>query len=223
MKKVRLCIASDRPAVCQALARRLESLPCIELIDTGGRAEEVLAITQRGGCDVVLQVREPESGLDQSALFLRLVDATTAPPAALVVQADLTRRADVLTLLSSGVKNIVSALDDADAVAQAVLMAHMGIGSLSPRAMDVMWGSWRAAPRAADEVRHSVDEIRHSLSRRELEVLRLYLAGVPISKIARDTGRSVNTVSAQKKSLMRKMNVQDHVQLVAMSMQYGLV
>ncbi|WP_186425877.1 helix-turn-helix transcriptional regulator [Cupriavidus metallidurans] len=216
MKKVRLCIASDRPAVCQALARRLESLPCIELVGIDGRAEEVLAITQRGGCDVVLQVREPESGLDQSALFLGLVDSTTAPLAALVVQADLTRRADVLTLLGSGAKNIVSALDDADAVAQAILMAHMGIGSLSPRAMDVMWGSWRTAPRAADE-------ICHSLSRRELEVLRLYLAGVPISKIARDTGRSVNTVSAQKKSLMRKMNVQDHVQLVAMSMQYGLV
>jgi len=164
----------------------------------------------------VLQVREPESGLDQSALFLQLVDTATAPPATLVVQADLTRRADVLTLLGSGVKNIVSALDDADAVAQAVLMAHIGVGSLSPRAMDVMWGAWRAAPRAANE-------IRNSLSRRELEVLRLYLAGVPVSKIARDTGRSVNTVSAQKKSLMRKMNVQDHVQLVAMSIQYGLV
>ena len=46
-----------------------------------------------------------------------------------------------------------------------------------------------------------------SLSPREMEVLRLFVTGMSVSDIARQLSRSNKTVSAQKISAMRKLDV----------------
>ncbi|EXF95609.1 LuxR family transcriptional regulator [Pseudomonas fluorescens HK44] len=59
-----------------------------------------------------------------------------------------------------------------------------------------------------------VDERFASLSPREMEVLRLFVAGNSVSDIARQVSRSTKTVSAQKISAMRKLEVStDHALL----------
>ncbi|SQH32408.1 putative two-component system LuxR family response regulator [Pseudomonas mucidolens] len=59
-----------------------------------------------------------------------------------------------------------------------------------------------------------IDERFFNLSPREIEVLRLFVAGSSVSDIARQLNRSVKTVSAQKISAMRKLEVlNDHALL----------
>jgi two-component system capsular synthesis response regulator RcsB len=53
-----------------------------------------------------------------------------------------------------------------------------------------------------------------SLSARELEVLRLFVSGLSVSDIARGLKRSVKTVSTQKVSAMRKLEVDNDQNLL---------
>ena len=52
-----------------------------------------------------------------------------------------------------------------------------------------------------------------TLSPRELEVVRLYVGGMKTSEVARHLKRSVNTVSTQKHSAMRKLGVKSDSEL----------
>ena len=54
---------------------------------------------------------------------------------------------------------------------------------------------------------YQVQERFQSLSPREMEVLRLFVTGMSVSDIARQLSRSNKTVSAQKISAMRKLEV----------------
>ncbi|WP_353235715.1 response regulator transcription factor [Diaphorobacter ruginosibacter] len=47
----------------------------------------------------------------------------------------------------------------------------------------------------------------HSISPRELEVLRHFSRGLPLKRIASDLNRSIKTVSSQKRSVMRKLDI----------------
>lgn len=47
----------------------------------------------------------------------------------------------------------------------------------------------------------------HSISPRELEVLRHFSRGLPLKQIASDLNRSIKTVSTQKRSVMRKLDI----------------
>ncbi len=66
------------------------------------------------------------------------------------------------------------------------------------------------APEATSVVRHreQVEARFAQLSPREVEVLRLFVGGLSVSDIARHLSRSNKTVSAQKVSAMRKLEVE---------------
>lgn len=70
--------------------------------------------------------------------------------------------------------------------------------------------SYRAPEPAATSVVVNATQVQErfqSLSPREMEVLRLFVTGMSVSDIARQLSRSNKTVSAQKVSAMRKLEV----------------
>lgn len=60
----------------------------------------------------------------------------------------------------------------------------------------------------------ALDERMSTLTLKELEVLRMYVLGQSVSDIARTQSRSVKTISAQKKSAMRKLEVSSDQDLI---------
>lgn len=60
----------------------------------------------------------------------------------------------------------------------------------------------------------AIDERFSSLSPKELEVLRLFVAGSSVGSIARQLNRSAKTVSAQKVAAMRKLEVDSDSALI---------
>ncbi|PSS48250.1 response regulator [Pseudomonas sp. BBP2017] len=61
----------------------------------------------------------------------------------------------------------------------------------------------------------AIDEKMASLSPKEFEILRLFVAGKSVSDIARSQNRSAKTISAQKISAMRKLDVSSDQDLLA--------
>ncbi|ALP58408.1 TPA: response regulator [Pseudomonas aeruginosa] len=75
---------------------------------------------------------------------------------------------------------------------------------------------------APQPARHSVvtcntdiDQRMKSLSPKEFEILRLFVAGQSVSEIARSQHRSAKTISTQKVSAMRKLEVNSDQELLA--------
>ncbi|ODV44323.1 hypothetical protein AWV79_09390 [Cupriavidus sp. UYMMa02A] len=177
----------------------------------------MLRLLEAGGCDVVVLGYAPEGArpeVSDTGELRKLLDALG--PTKAVLFGDLSSRAQVQALMGIGVKNIVSSFDDIEQLLHAVLMACHGMSSMSHTVIELLWGAWRA-PRGDPML------WRQRLSERELEVLHMFLAGKAVSEIARETGRNVTTISTQKKSVMRKMRVKNDVQLVAFSIQQGLL
>src|SRR5690606_34564650 len=73
-----------------------------------------------------------------------------------------------------------------------------------------------------DVLESSVPDRLASLSPREFEVLRLFAMGDSISSIAEQLNRSIKTISAQKASAMRKLNVHNNQDLIAFCTQNNL-
>lgn len=61
------------------------------------------------------------------------------------------------------------------------------------------------------------------LSKREAEVVRLFVSGHTVSDIARQLNRSVKTVSSQKVEAMRKLGVKTDLELYAYAREHGLL
>jgi two-component system capsular synthesis response regulator RcsB len=62
-----------------------------------------------------------------------------------------------------------------------------------------------------------------ALSPREAEVVRFLAQGVTVSEIARRTGRSVKTISQQKRDAMRKLSLDSDKQLFDYARSSGLL
>ena len=78
-------------------------------------------------------------------------------------------------------------------------------------------GVYRSPEPAAHSVMESnvaIDERISTLSPKEFEILRLFVSGKSVSDIARSQNRSSKTISAQKISAMRKLDVQSDQDLL---------
>ncbi|WP_300732156.1 response regulator [Pseudomonas sp.] len=75
--------------------------------------------------------------------------------------------------------------------------------------------SARPTPTSVIETHDALDQRFASLSPKEYEILRLFVAGQSVSDIARGQNRSIKTISAQKVSAMRKLEVTSDQSLVA--------
>ncbi|MCM8560019.1 response regulator [Pseudomonas shahriarae] len=68
----------------------------------------------------------------------------------------------------------------------------------------------------------AIDERFSTLSPKEFEILRLFISGKSVSDIARSQNRSSKTISAQKISAMRKLEVSSDQDLLAYCLEYNV-
>jgi len=114
-------------------------------------------------------------------------------------------------LLQLGVSAIVDKRDAAGTLAVAIDAVVAGRRFLSPRAQ-----------RAAAEIDALPMARAAALSPCEWEVFRRYASGLAVSEIAERSGRSVKTVSAQKRSAMRKLGLEDDFDVICYARRIGL-
>ncbi|MCR5899084.1 MULTISPECIES: response regulator transcription factor, partial [Burkholderia] len=114
------------------------------------------------------------------------------------------------SILAIGGVSVVSKFDEVGHIVTAIHSSYSGGHYLSPLV--------RRAVDAAGER----GEAPVKLSAREIEVIRLYLSGVPIKTIAQRLSKGKQTVSAQKISAMKKLGVNNDVELVRRAAGLGL-
>jgi two-component system, NarL family, captular synthesis response regulator RcsB len=216
IRMVRIVLADDHPIVLLAIADQFSKLPGFNVTAAVNSGAELVRVLDRAPADLIITdlVMHGDDEVELDGLRLVSKLRRTHPDIPLVVVTMMTSGGMFHELCKLGVAAIVSKEEPPSELVQ------IGIRALN--AKDTIL-SPKIQLRLAREGSTSKDLGREQpLSPRELEVVRLFTQGLSVTEIARTLNRSVPTVATQKRSAMRKLHVENHVDLVKHAAKTGL-
>ena len=209
---LRVVLADDHPGMIAGVEHGLASVGTIRLTGTAVNSTELMRILDTGCCDVLVSdysMPGNEHG-DGTALFSFL--QRRYPSIKLVILTMLDNPAVLAALQSLGISSVVSKSDALSYLVPAIHAAATGGSYYSPTIAKSM--------RMRDVDRR---DALQPLSKRELEVVRLYASGLTVNEIAERVSRSKKTISTQKARAMEKLGIERDVDLLRYAMEHGIV
>ncbi|KVV45513.1 helix-turn-helix transcriptional regulator [Burkholderia territorii] len=200
--RIRTVFAYDSPLTLAGMEHIACDACAIDLVGVSRTSGELIEALGRVECDIVL-VDYPIRGdveMDGLGLFDWLHD--TRPNVGIVALVGNENPVLLRSILAKGGASLVSKFDEVGHIVTAIHSSYSGGRYQSPLVR-------RALESFAEPDRPPV-----KLSTREIEVIRLYLAGLPIKTIAQRLNKGKQTVSAQKISAMKKLGVTNDIELV---------
>ncbi|MET0256318.1 MAG: response regulator [Luteibacter sp.] len=201
---LKVILADDHPLVLVGGRLALENAH-IDVVGAAKAADELLALLaeKSGECDVVItDFLMPSDRQDDGFPLIEAI-VKEYPHIALIVLTMINRPAALQSMLSRGARGIVDKRAPMDELATAARAVAEGETYLSETLLDVL--------NEADDT--SVAMPGAPLSPRETEVIRAFVNGMSLQQIADREGKSVKTISRQKRDAMRKLGV-DHDSLL---------
>jgi two-component system capsular synthesis response regulator RcsB len=144
------------------------------------------------------------SRLSKRALHLPIIVYTSSDDASVIED-----------VMHCGVGGVVHAADAAVDLHDAVMAVVYGGRWLSTKIRRALLA--KGVSRGGDKNGYK------TLSKVEYEVIRFFLAGMSVSDIAGVLGKSIKTVSTQKRTVMKKLNAHNDLELAMFSFVQGLV
>jgi two-component system, NarL family, captular synthesis response regulator RcsB len=216
-RDLRVVVADDHPIVLQAISDQFSRISGMTITASVNSGNELVRALEREPVDLIVTDLVMQSDQEGELDGLRLVSRLRRSfPDIPVVIVTMTTSGDMLhQLCKLGVAAIVSKEEPPSELVQVTLRALTTKETLvSPK---IQHRLARDGSSARDLGREQ------PLSPRELEVVRLFTQGMSVTEIARTLNRSVPTIATQKRSAMRKLHVDNHVDLVKYAARTGLV
>jgi two-component system, NarL family, captular synthesis response regulator RcsB len=216
-RDLRVVVADDHPIVLQAISDQFSRVSGMTITASVNSGNELVRALEREPVDLIVTDLVMQSDQEGELDGLRLVSRLRRSfPDIPVVIVTMTTSGDMLhQLCKLGVAAIVSKEEPPSELVQVTLRALTTKETLvSPK---IQHRLARDGSSARDLGREQ------PLSPRELEVVRLFTQGMSVTEIARTLNRSVPTIATQKRSAMRKLHVDNHVDLVKYAARTGLV
>jgi two-component system capsular synthesis response regulator RcsB len=212
-KKIRIIVADDHPLVLCALNQALVGYEHIALVASAKDSTALVKQLATIPYDIAVTDFFMPGGEHGDGLTMLEYLRKQFPALRLVVLSMLGNSALLRAMQRIGVMGIVSKDDDFVHIGPAILAVNAGYAYYSPTIETVLARARARAPGRRPEPK---------LTRREAEVLRLYAAGQAISQIAVMVRRSAKTVSAQRKTAMRKLGLANDADLFQYARSSGL-
>src|ERR1700712_1517683 len=213
-QRIRLAVADDHPLVILAIKRLIENVQNIDIVCRAQDSTELIEALGTKEVDVVIVDFFMPGGTYGDGIELIEYIVKHHPGAAIVVLT-MTNDADLIArALDAGAKAVVSKQDRLELIYVAIVTVLADEDYLGP--------SVRALLADASSA-NRVDLIRQKLTRRELDVIARYARGGNVTEIARELGRSVKTISAQKCAAMRKLELSTDAELYRFAFDSGLI
>lgn len=212
-QKITVVIADDHPIVLLGVRELVERDQRFEVIGEASSSTELVKVLSARVPDILItDYNMPENSIYGDGLKLIKYLVRHFP--------DL--RILILTMVSNGL--ILSRLYDLG-VAGVVQkgQVHLEI----QKALDALsQGRNYECPEVKKlsvvDNQQNVEERLALLSIRELEILRLFISGMSLRDIAEDQNRSAKTISTQKVTAMRKLNVSSDQELITFCLEANL-
>jgi DNA-binding NarL/FixJ family response regulator len=204
MPPIRVLLADDHPVVRAGLASVLSEQSDFQLVGEAGDGERAVALAREQRPDVVLMdLRMPH--MDGIAAIAQIT--RELPGVRVLALSTYDGDADIRRALEAGARGYL--LKD-------MLLTHL------VSAVRAVHAGERVLPALLAErlLAHSFEPV---LTERELEVLALVARGLGNKEIARNIGRSSETVKAHLKSIVTKLGVANRTEAVTVALARGLI
>lgn len=199
---LKVILADDHPLVLVGGALALRNAH-IDVVGEAKSPEELLALLETTPCDVVItDFLMPTDKQDDGFVLLDGL-REKYPQLAVIVLTMINRPAALNSMLTRGARGVIDKRAPMDELATAAKAIHEGETYLSETLLDIL--------NEADESSASMPGA--PLSPREKEVIKSFVNGMSLQQIADREGKSVKTISRQKRDAMRKLGV-DHDSLL---------
>ncbi|HLJ78958.1 MAG TPA: response regulator transcription factor [Acidobacteriaceae bacterium] len=201
---IKILIVDDHHIVRQGLAALLKTVPGFHVLAEAADGEQAVDLFRKHRPDVTLMdLRLPKmNGVDAIAKIRE-----TAPGARIVVLTTFDGDEDIYRALQAGAKGY--------------LLKGMDLTELSDAIRAVHSGKTRIPPRVAEKLAERMSGA--TLTGRELEVLKLIVAGKSNKDIGNALFISEATVKTHVNSLLSKLGVEDRTQAATTALQRGIV
>ncbi|EHP41404.1 response regulator [Cupriavidus basilensis OR16] len=192
--RIRVVVADDHPAMLLGIECTLMKTGSFELLARVENSTELVVELDRFPCDVLVSDYVMPDG--------KYGDGIERPALRFVICTMLENSKLIGALVQSGFNCVLSKSDPLEHISQAVNAAYQRQVYISPSIKDILLGPILTA-----------GGMGKVLSPREAEIVRLLGSGLTITEIARKWNRSVQTISTQKLSAMRKLGFKRDVEL----------
>ncbi|MCY1214993.1 Transcriptional regulatory protein RcsB [compost metagenome] len=211
---IRVILADDHPLILFGVRQSLAQASGISVAADAAHPRMLLERLQSPGCDVlVTDFYMPGKNGPDGLVMLNSI-RIKFPRVKVVVLTTLENLGLVMSMRSAGVLAVVNKRDDLSELPTAIIAAFQGRSYLSTSLQQQMDENVVETPKRGEPTA--------TLSPREMEVVRLYVSGLSTTEVAKHLHRSVNTISTQKHSAMRKLGVTSDTELFAYAMEHGL-
>ena len=218
MSKINIVLADDHVLVRKGIRSMLESDPDISVIGEAGNGKEALAAAKSLKPDIiVLDIRMPEmSGLEAAALLPEYAPDTRA-----VILSMHDSEEYVVQALQAGAFGYLLKDTDKDEFIKALKQVHGGHKYFSGAVSHVLADQLLNA-RPYLTPRAPLEDAYH-LTRREKEILRMVIDGKHNKEIADSLGKSLRTIETHRFNIMKKLGVNNAIDMVNKSIKENLV
>lgn len=201
---IRLLIADDHPVVREGLAAMLNRRADMTVVGEASSGREALALYRREQPDVTLMdLRMPELGGVEAIATLR----AEFPNARFIVLTTYDGDEDIARALKAGAQAYLLKDTPRDELLDAIRAVHAGGKRIAPE----------MAAKLADRL------TTPELTERELEVLKLIVAGQSNKEIGATLAITEGTVKVHVNNLLGKLGVSDRTQAVTEALRRGIV
>ena len=211
---VKVVIADDHPVILFGAEQALLKFPGIQVVARARQSTELIKVLQTTACDVLVTDLAMPGGQFGDGLPLIGYLRRNFPNLPIVVLTMLENAALLQRLRELGVTSVVNKSDDLSHIGLAVQHVSRHLEYLSPSVKASLDALRMNAGGKSDEV---------MLSRRELEVVRLFVSGMTIKEISEQLNRSIKTISTQKNTAIRKLGIDRDSELFQYAQSNGLL
>jgi len=210
--KISLILADDHPALITGVTYQLAEFHTISIVGTARNSTEIFDLLAQSQCDILVTDYIMPGGEFGDGMTMLSFLRRRYPDLKIIVFTTIENGGIVSEMVKVGVRAVLSKVDAIGHLISAIYAVHADATYLSPKL------------RAALNDRPAAQtEPVPRLTRRETEVVRLYVSGVSINEIAEQFKRSKQTISSQKASAMRKLGVDRDVELFRFAYEMGLL
>lgn len=205
MKSIRIALLDDHALIRHGLAAHLGNEPLFELVGSYSTSRELIAGLATAPADVLLlDYALGPNELDGVSLIRAI--RSKAPDCRILVLSTHHDPSTVALALRVGARGFVGKGEELSALIGAIHAVASGEVYLNAEmSYSVAEATTQGMTSGTDETGDGLQAA--SLSAREREVIRCYLAGMTVTQIAEKFNRSKKTISTQKAAAFRKLGV----------------
>ncbi|WP_118181997.1 response regulator transcription factor [Paraburkholderia phosphatilytica] len=211
---IRVVAADDHPVILFGAEQALLRFPGIQVVARARQSTELVKVLQTMVCDVLVTDLAMPGGQFGEGLPLIGYLRRNLPLVPIVVLTMLENATLLKRLSEPGVTSVVNKSDDLSHIGQAVQHVSRRLAYMSPSVRAALDTLKMNAGGKNEEV---------ILSKRELEVVQLFVSGMTIKEIGEKLNRSIKTISTQKSTAMRKLGLERDSGLFQYAQSNGLL